>query len=136
MNPDFETLKISMYLEELSLLVLSVRPEYDFILFFFVPSLGIIEDPVTGSAHCVFGPYWQKKLNKSEFTAYQVRKSAEFIKIKIEILIESISVYSGYVTDGVLLVIAFNKCRPLFVKESSTKINDLVIILIKSTFPS
>ncbi|KAF3785568.1 putative isomerase [Nymphaea thermarum] len=43
----------------------------DFISRFFCPRLGIDEDPVTGSAHCALAPYWSKKLDKHDFTAYQ-----------------------------------------------------------------
>jgi predicted PhzF superfamily epimerase YddE/YHI9 len=32
-------------------------PGYDFISRFFAPGAGVNEDPVTGSAHCVLGPY-------------------------------------------------------------------------------
>ena len=46
-------------------------PEYDFISRFFAPQLGVDEDPVTGSAHCLLGPYWSAKLGKSELSAFQ-----------------------------------------------------------------
>jgi predicted PhzF superfamily epimerase YddE/YHI9 len=49
----------------------SKDPAYDFISRFFAPQLGIAEDPVTGSAHCLLAPYWAEKLGKREFTAYQ-----------------------------------------------------------------
>ena len=47
-------------------------PAFDFVSRFFAPGTGIDEDPVTGSAHCALGPYWQSRLGKSEFTARQV----------------------------------------------------------------
>jgi predicted PhzF superfamily epimerase YddE/YHI9 len=37
----------------------------------FVPSAGIDEDPVTGSAHCVLAPYWAERLGRNTFSAYQ-----------------------------------------------------------------
>lgn len=40
---------------------------YDFYSRYFAPWVGILEDPVTGSAHTVLAPYWQKVLNKNEF---------------------------------------------------------------------
>jgi PhzF family phenazine biosynthesis protein len=43
----------------------------DFISRFFAPSLGIAEDPVTGSAHCTLAPYWGERLGKQELHAYQ-----------------------------------------------------------------
>ncbi|MFO1066823.1 MAG: PhzF family phenazine biosynthesis protein [Pirellulales bacterium] len=50
------------------------REGLDFISRFFAPAAGVDEDPVTGSAHCALGPYWQVKLNKSEMTAYQASR--------------------------------------------------------------
>lgn len=44
---------------------------YDFVSRFFAPAIGIDEDPVTGSAHCVLTPYWSQKLGKQELYAYQ-----------------------------------------------------------------
>lgn len=44
---------------------------YDFLSRFFAPASGIDEDPVTGSAHCCLGPFWQKRFHKSEMTGYQ-----------------------------------------------------------------
>jgi PhzF family phenazine biosynthesis protein len=49
----------------------SGEPSYDFISRFFAPQLGIPEDPVTGSAHCLLAPYWAERLGKSQFTAFQ-----------------------------------------------------------------
>ncbi len=46
-------------------------PGYDFVSRFFAPKGGIDEDPVTGSAHCVLGPYWQPRLGTDCFVAYQ-----------------------------------------------------------------
>jgi PhzF family phenazine biosynthesis protein len=46
--------------------------EYDFVSRFFGPKVGVDEDPVTGSAHCVLTPYWAGKLQKSEMIARQV----------------------------------------------------------------
>jgi PhzF family phenazine biosynthesis protein len=44
----------------------------DFVSRFFAPQCGVPEDPVTGSAHCCLGPYWQEKLGKSRFKARQI----------------------------------------------------------------
>ncbi len=35
--------------------------DFDFISRFFAPQLGVNEDPVTGSAHCLLTPYWAEK---------------------------------------------------------------------------
>ncbi|MCG8579114.1 MAG: PhzF family phenazine biosynthesis protein [Bacteroidales bacterium] len=44
----------------------------DFVSRFFTPQATILEDPVTGSAHCSLIPYWSKQLNKSDMTAIQL----------------------------------------------------------------
>lgn len=59
-------------------------PEYDFISRFFAPSAGIDEDPVTGSAHCCLGPYWEKRLGKSEFNAYQASDRGGEVYVRVE----------------------------------------------------
>ncbi|HVP35754.1 MAG TPA: PhzF family phenazine biosynthesis protein [Terriglobales bacterium] len=56
---------------------------YDFVSRFFAPSVGINEDPVTGSAHCILGPYWSKKLDKTEFIAYQASARGGVLKVKV-----------------------------------------------------
>lgn len=44
----------------------------DFVSRFFAPSLGVPEDPVTGSAHCLLAPFWAAKLNRNTLTAQQL----------------------------------------------------------------
>jgi PhzF family phenazine biosynthesis protein len=56
---------------------------YDFVSRFFAPIVGINEDPVTGSAHCCLGPYWSRKLNKSEFIAYQASARGGIVKVRV-----------------------------------------------------
>jgi PhzF family phenazine biosynthesis protein len=45
--------------------------QHDFISRYFAPAIGINEDPVTGSTHCLLIPYWSKRLDKSNLTAFQ-----------------------------------------------------------------
>lgn len=40
----------------------------------FAPKLNIYEDPVCGSGHCHIAPYWIKKLQKENLTAYKASK--------------------------------------------------------------
>lgn len=72
------------------------EPEVDFVSRFFCPSIGVNEDPVTGSAHCCLGPYWQEKLGKDRFTAKQL--SARGGLLKLHILSERILIYGQAVT--------------------------------------
>lgn len=60
----------------------STDPAYDFVSRFFAPAVGINEDPVTGSAHCRLTPYWQTKLGKDEFTAYQASRRGGVLRLR------------------------------------------------------
>lgn len=44
---------------------------HDFVSRYFAPAIGIDEDPVTGSTHCILIPYWAARLGKQELSAYQ-----------------------------------------------------------------
>ncbi|HET7577956.1 MAG TPA: PhzF family phenazine biosynthesis protein [Bacillales bacterium] len=57
--------------------------EFDCVSRFFATGVGVDEDPVTGSAHCCLGPYWQEKLQKDELTAYQASERGGTIQIGI-----------------------------------------------------
>ncbi len=59
-------------------------PSYDFVSRYFATVYGIDEDPATGSAHCYLGPYWQDRLGKSTFTAYQASQRGGVIKVTVE----------------------------------------------------
>ena len=56
----------------------------DFVSRYFTPQATILEDPVTGSAHCTLTPYWSKILNKNIMNAQQVseRKGELLCEIK------------------------------------------------------
>lgn len=56
---------------------------FDFVSRFFAPEKGIQEDPVTGSAHCALGPYWQKRLGKDSFKAFQASERGGVLGIKV-----------------------------------------------------
>ena len=48
-----------------------------FITRVFGPALGIPEDPVTGSAHCMLGPYWKQRLNLQSNAVLKSRQVSE-----------------------------------------------------------
>lgn len=56
---------------------------YDFVSRFFGPAVGIDEDPVTGSAHCVLGPYWGRRLGKWDLSALQVSKRGGSMRVRV-----------------------------------------------------
>lgn len=54
-----------------NIIITAKSKSYDFVSRFFAPHVGIAEDPVTGSAHCMLVPYWANLLQKNSFHAYQ-----------------------------------------------------------------
>lgn len=56
---------------------------FDFVSRFFAPKVGVLEDPVTGSAHCVLGPYWQQRLGKHDFLAYQASARGGVVRVGV-----------------------------------------------------
>lgn len=61
----------------------STEPSHDFASRFFAPRAGIDEDPVTGSAHCCLGPYWQARQGKSQFVAHQVSARGGVLCVRV-----------------------------------------------------
>jgi len=57
---------------------------YDFVSRFFGPSVGINEDPVTGSAHCSLGPFWGRRLGKKEVLGYQASPRGGSVRVRMQ----------------------------------------------------
>jgi len=57
--------------------------DFDFISRVFAPAVGIDEDPVTGSAHCLLGPYWSEKLGKDELVGFQASTRGGIVKMRM-----------------------------------------------------
>lgn len=56
----------------------------DFVSRYFAPWVGIDEDPVTGAAHTVLGPYWASRLGKDRMRARQVSARGGELMVKVE----------------------------------------------------
>jgi PhzF family phenazine biosynthesis protein len=69
LRPNFEFLK---RLHPFTVAVTAAGGGADFVSRYFAPSYGVLEDPVTGSAHCALAPYWAKQLGKSRLHARQL----------------------------------------------------------------
>jgi PhzF family phenazine biosynthesis protein len=54
--------------------ILTARAGAEVVCRVFVPAFGIDEDPVTGSAQCVLGPWWAPRLGTDEFTVRQLSR--------------------------------------------------------------
>ena len=59
-------------LEGQGVVVTAPGNDCDFVSRYFAPKVGVPEDPVTGSTHCVLVPYWSKRLGKNHLRARQL----------------------------------------------------------------
>ncbi len=55
-----------------NILITAPGDKVDFVSRNFYPKKTVMEDPVTGSAHCILAPFWAKRLNKNRLYAQQV----------------------------------------------------------------
>ncbi len=69
LTPDYTVLKT---LGAHGFIVTAEGEACDFVSRCFFPAFGVDEDPVTGSAHCVSGPFWAEKLRKNDLFARQL----------------------------------------------------------------
>lgn len=71
LRPDFAALR---RVETRAVIVTAASREtsVDFVSRFFAPAVGVDEDPVTGSAHCILAPLWAARLGRHELRARQL----------------------------------------------------------------
>lgn len=55
----------------------------DFVSRYFGPWVGVDEDPVTGSAHTVLGPFWAERLGKKELAAVQLSERGGALTVRV-----------------------------------------------------
>ncbi len=58
--------------------------KFDCVSRYFAPTIGIDEDPVTGSIHTAIVPLWAEKLNKQRLVAYQASARGGILECFIE----------------------------------------------------
>lgn len=80
--PDFATIA-RLAIRGLIVTAASTNPERDFVSRFFAPAVGINEDPVTGSAHCSLGVFWERQLGKSALRAEQLSTRGGIIDVTV-----------------------------------------------------
>ncbi|MGH4010573.1 MAG: PhzF family phenazine biosynthesis protein [Pseudonocardiaceae bacterium] len=56
---------------------------YNFVSRFFAPTVGIPEDPVTGSAHTALGPYWSGRLGRDSLTGLQASARTGLVRTAV-----------------------------------------------------
>lgn len=81
-QPDMVALK-KLPMLEVIITAKSESVEFDFISRFFAPQLGIDEDPVTGSAHCLLAPYWADKLGQTTLKALQASQRGGTLNLQL-----------------------------------------------------
>jgi PhzF family phenazine biosynthesis protein len=80
LRPDFAKLR-ELEPAGVSVTSISSSSRFDFVSRFFAPGLGVDEDPVTGSAHCMLGPYWGDRLGKEDLVAFQASSRGGIVKV-------------------------------------------------------
>lgn len=75
-DPDFALLNKTGY----KVIITAPGKEVDFVSRFFAPTVGINEDPVTGSAHSQLIPFWADKLGKEKLSAQQLSQRGGVLK--------------------------------------------------------
>jgi PhzF family phenazine biosynthesis protein len=81
-KPDFS--KIKNLPDGLGVSITAKGETYDFVSRCFFPKLNVNEDPVCGSAHCNFIPYWSKRLSKEKMVARQLSERGGTLYCKAE----------------------------------------------------
>lgn len=71
-------------LEGRGVIITAKGEQVDFASRFFAPQSGIIEDPVTGSAHTTLTPYWAEKLDKTALSAIQLSERKGYLQCKFK----------------------------------------------------
>ncbi|HUV30581.1 MAG TPA: PhzF family phenazine biosynthesis protein [Acidobacteriota bacterium] len=62
----------------------SADQKYDFVSRCFAPSVGVPEDPATGSTHCALGPYWSLRLGKQSMAACQASERGGVLRVTVD----------------------------------------------------
>lgn len=76
------------------------RGGFDVVSRMFAPQVGIYEDPVTGSAHCVLTPYWTEQLGRDELNCFQAsERGGELVTRlrgeRVELVGRATTIFSG-----------------------------------------
>lgn len=83
LRPDFAKLLAGRF-GALSATATSDSAEFDFVSRFFAPELGIDEDPVTGAAHTLLGPFWSSRLGKDDLLGHQISSRGGVVRVRVK----------------------------------------------------
>jgi PhzF family phenazine biosynthesis protein len=74
--------------------------DYDFVSRVFAPTLGINEDPVTGSSHTLLAPFWGHRLTRTAMRGLQASARSGVVGVELNADLVVISGYAITVFDG------------------------------------
>ena len=80
-QPDFRALR---GLPARGVIITAPGVDCDFVSRFFAPNVGVDEDPVTGSAHCLLAPFWSKRLGQTQLIARQLSKRGGLLTCSVQ----------------------------------------------------
>lgn len=100
--PDF-TAMVAASREPVIVTAPAASADFDFVSRFFAPSHGLDEDPVTGSAHCMLGPWWRAKLGREAFTALQASRRSGVLHLRLHGSRIELAGQAFTVAEGMLL---------------------------------
>ncbi len=85
LKPNFEELVKNKYAIATKKVGITVKGDskYDFVSRLFCPWIGINEDALSAVSHGLFAKYWQPKLHKNSFFAYQASKRGGQINLEL-----------------------------------------------------
>ena len=76
------------------------KPGVDFVSRVFGPAVGVPEDPVTGSAHCMLGPFWARRLGRDDLVGEQASARGGIVRVqsgpeRVTLAGQAVTVLSG-----------------------------------------
>jgi PhzF family phenazine biosynthesis protein len=81
LTPDLEALKS---IASRGVCVTAAGGRTDFVSRFFAPRVGVDEDPVTGSAHCMLAPFWAPRLGSDTLTGHQASERGGLVRVELQ----------------------------------------------------
>jgi len=88
----------------LGVLVTASGQKHDFVSRYFAPSIGIDEDPVTGSTHCMLVPYWAERLRRTTLSAFQCSARGGELLCRLEGERVKIAGHARHIASGQLML--------------------------------
>lgn len=82
-RPDMAALAVAAGDMGVSITARDAGDDADFVSRYFVPGMGIPEDPVTGSAHCALAPHWAARLGGDRLRGRQLSPRGGVVDVSV-----------------------------------------------------